>query len=165
VTAYRLIEGEDSAREWLEGILANEARRYDSNGAIVQAVADGEIDIGFVNHYYALAAAREQGDEFPVKNHFLSGSDPGALVNVAGVGVLESTGNAPGTQSFVDYLLSEDAQTYFAEETFEYPLIEGIPGPEGQPALDELRAPDIDLSDLSDLQGTLELLNDVGVLP
>jgi iron(III) transport system substrate-binding protein len=165
VTAYRLLEGEDAARSWLEGILANEPRRYDSNGAIVQAVADGEIDVGFVNHYYLLRAIAEQGEGFPVRNHFLEGSDPGALINVAGVGILGTTDARPAAERFVDYLLSEPAQTYFAEETFEYPLVAGVPGPEGQPPLDELQAPPIDLSNLSDLQGTLELLNDVGVLP
>ena len=164
VTAYRVLRGDDAARAWLEGIQANEPRVYDGNTPVVQAVADGEIDVGFVNHYYLLRALAEQGESFPVRNHFMSGSDPGALVNVAGAGVVSGTDNQQAARRFVSFLLSDASQQYFAEETFEYPLVAGIAGPEGQPPLDQLQTPDIDLSSLSDLEGTLQLLNEVGVL-
>lgn len=165
VTAYRVLKGEAAARSWLEGVLANEPRRYDGNAPIVQAVVDGEIDIGLVNHYYLLRALAEQGEGFPVRNHFLSGSDPGALVNVAGAGVIAASGMQPAARRLIDFLVSDEAQRYFAAETFEYPLVAGVDGPAGLPPLAELEAPDIDLSDLSDLQATLRLLTDVGVLP
>lgn len=165
VTALRLLQGEDAARAWLEGIQANEPRRYEGNTQVVQAVADGEIDAGFVNHYYLLRFLAEQGESFPVRNHFLSGSDPGALVNVAGAGILASTDAEPSARRFVEFLLSTESQQYFAAETFEYPLVAGVEGPAGMPALDQIQAPDIDLSDLSDLQATLSLLNETGVLP
>lgn len=165
VTALRVIEGEEAARAWLEGIQANEPRRYDGNALIVQAVADGEIDAGFVNHYYLLQATAEQGEAFPVRNHFLSGSDPGALINVAGAGILTSSDAEASARRFIEFLLHPDSQRYFAQETFEYPLVAGIDGPAGAPALDQIQTPNIDLSDLSDLQGTLSLLNATGVLP
>lgn len=165
VTAYRVLRGDDAARVWLEGILANEPRVYDSNTPVVQAVADGEIDVGFVNHYYLLRALAEQGETFPVRNHFLSGTDPGALVNVAGVGILSASDNQSAARRFVDFLLSDESQQYFAQETFEYPLVAGVAGPAGQPPLEQLQTPDIDLSSLADLEGTLQLLNEVGALP
>jgi iron(III) transport system substrate-binding protein len=165
VTVFRLMRGEDAARAWLEGIVANEPVTYEGNTPIVQAIADGEIDVGLVNHYYALRQRAEQGSTFPTLNHYLGADDPGALVNVAGAGVLAASDNAAAAQRFVDYLLGADAQAYFAEETFEYPLVEGVAPPAGAPPLAELATPDIDLSDLSDLQGTLELLTEVGALP
>ncbi len=165
VTAFRLLRGEDAARQWLNGIIANEPVRYEGNTPIVQAIADGEIDVGLVNHYYALRQRAEQGDDFPARNHFLSGNDPGALVNVAGVGLLQTSDNQAAALRFVEYLLSDAAQRYFAERTFEYPLVEGIDPPAGTPPLEQLSTPDIDLSNLSDLEGTLQLLNEVGALP
>lgn len=165
VTAYRVLRGDEAARGWLEGIQANEPRVYDGNAPVVQAVADGEIDVGFVNHYYLLRALAEQGQGFPVRNHFMSGTDPGALVNVAGAGILSASDNQDAARRFVTFLLSDASQAYFAEETFEYPLVAGVAGPAGQPPLDQLQTPDIDLSSLSDLQGTLQLMNEVGVLP
>ena len=164
VTALRVTEGEEAARAWLEGIEANEPQVFEGNLPIVEAVAAGELDAGFVNHYYLLGQIAEQGDDYPAANHFLSGGDPGALVNVAGVAVLETTDQPEDANAFVDYLLSEDAQTYFGTETHEYPLIEGVALDPRLPELPEIDAPDIDLSDLSDLQGTLDLLADVGVL-
>jgi iron(III) transport system substrate-binding protein len=65
----------------------------------------------------------------------------------------------------VEFLLSVEAQSYFAEETHEYPLVGGVPTPEDLVPLAELDAPAIDLGDLDDLQGTLRLLQDVGALP
>ena len=164
VTAYRLLNGDEAAREWLRGIVANEPRRYESNAPIVQAVADGEVDVGFVNHYYLLQAQREQGLPL-VANHFLRGDDAGALINVAGAGILTASEAPDQARRFVEFLLGDESQRYFASETFEYPLVAGIDGPGGVPPLASLQQPDIDLSDLSDLQGTLRILQEEGVLP
>jgi iron(III) transport system substrate-binding protein len=165
ITAMRVMRGDDATRAWLEGVIANEPVRYDGNSPIVQAIHDGEIDLGLVNHYYALRQIAEQGEQFTTRNHFLSGDDPGALVNVAGAGVLEASDNKDNALAFLEFLLDAEAQAYFASETFEYPLVEGAAPPVGAPPLSELATPDIDLSDLSDLQGTLELLHEVGALP
>lgn len=164
VTALRETEGEDRAREWLEGIQANDPQVYENNIATIEAVAAGEVDVGFVNHYYLNRFLEEEGEDFPVRNYYLKGGDPGALVNVAGAGILGNTNNAGEAEDFVGYLLSEDAQQYFADETYEYPLIEGVKTNEALVPLDEVETPDVDLGDLDDLEGTLELLRETGVL-
>ena len=164
VTALRLIEGEDRAREWLEGIQANEPVVYPDNTTALDAVAAGEVDVAFVNHYYLYRALAEQGEDFKARNHYLEGGDPGALVIVAGTGILQTADNPEEAQRFIDYLLADQAQQYFADETYEYPLVEGIETPEGLVPLSEIEHPDVDLGDLDDLQGTLELLRETGVL-
>ena len=64
----------------------------------------------------------------------------------------------------MDFLLSQEAQLYFVNQTFEYPLIEGVnPLPDLLP-LQKINHPNIDLSDLDDLKGTLALLREVGIL-
>ena len=164
VTAYRLLKGDDAAKAWLEGIAANEPKTYDGNDAVLAAVAAGEVEVGFVNHYYLMQQLAEQGESFPVRNHFLAGDDPGSLVNVAGAGILSTAKNPAAAQAFVDFLLSEESQTYFATETHEYPLIAGVAANPALPTLAEIESPDIDLSDLSDLAGTLKLLQEAGIL-
>ena len=165
ITAFRVLEGDDAVREWLEGMLANEPVNFgDSNSAIVRAVGEGEVQVGLVNHYYLYAVKEEEGEDFPIANHFFAAGDPGSLINVAGVGVLAEAEDAEQALRFVDYLLSEEAQTYFAEETSEYPLIPGVPTAEGLRPLAQIGSPEIDLGDLADLQGTVELLTEVGVL-
>jgi iron(III) transport system substrate-binding protein len=164
VSAMRLTEGDERTREWLEGIQANEPKFYERNSAVVEAVANGEIEVGFVNHYYLYLVKAESPDA-PIENHFLEDGDPGALVNAAGVGILEGAEHADAAERFVEFLLSEEGQRFYAEEAAEaeYPLIEGVEPREGLPALDELQGPDVSLDDLGgELEATLELLNELG---
>ncbi len=164
VTAMRVSLGEEAARAWLEGILANEPVAYPSNSAAVEGVAAGEVDVVFVNHYYLLQLLAERGDEYPVAQTFFGSGDLGSLVNVAGIGRLATTDQPGAADTFVEYLLSEPAQRYFAERSFEYPLVDGVAADGRLPRLADLDTPDLDLSDLADLQGTVELLRDVGAI-
>ncbi|CAN5117477.1 iron ABC transporter substrate-binding protein [soil metagenome] len=163
VTALREIEGEDRAREWLEGIEANEPSVYEGNNPALDAVIAGDVDVAFINHYYLMQRLVEDPDA-PAANYFLTDGDPGALVNVAGAGILTTSENSEAARQLVEYLLSTDAQEYVATETKEYPLLEGVELDADLPSLEEIGTPEIDLSDLSDLDGTLELLQEVGIL-
>src|SRR5690606_2406026 len=49
VTALRVLEGEDAARQWLEGMVANGSPVYEKNGAILEAVQAGEVPLGLIN--------------------------------------------------------------------------------------------------------------------
>jgi iron(III) transport system substrate-binding protein len=165
VTGLRELEGEDAASAWLEGIKANNPTDYEGNAAAVEGIANGEVDVAFVNHYYLYQLIADQGEDFPVRNHYTGAGDPGSLINVAGAAILDSSGDKDLAEQFIEYLLATEAQEYFAQETYEYPLVEGIAIDERLTPLDELNPPDIDLSNLSDLQGTLDLLRETGVLP
>ena len=164
VTALRVIEGEEVAREWLEGIQANAPRAYENNLAVLEGVVSGEVEVGFVNHYYLFQLREERGGDVPANNYYLRNGDPGALVNVAGLGALNTSAKSTEAQEFLEFMLSEEAQSYFADETFEYPLIEGVPPNEELVPLSEIQTPNIDLSNLDDLEGTLDLLRETGVL-
>jgi iron(III) transport system substrate-binding protein len=162
VSAMRLAVGDERTREWLEGIKANEPTLLENNIQTEEAIAAGEIDVGFVNHYYVYELQAERPD-FPVSNHFLREGDPGSLVNVAGAGILRTSDKTEQARKFIDFLLSESGQRYFAEKTFEYPLVAGVTPPRGLPALDKLHGPDIKLGDLgAKLPSTLELLGKLG---
>ncbi|MFQ3566119.1 MAG: iron ABC transporter substrate-binding protein [Aggregatilineales bacterium] len=164
VTALRLLLGEDGAREWLEGIIANNPVQYENNRAIVSAVIAGEVEVGLVNHYY-LYGFLAQTPDAPAENHFFTGGDPGALINIAGAAVL-NTSSRPGlAERLLLYMLGNDAQQYFSDVTFEYPLAAGVVANPALVPLNELEVPALDLSDLADLEGTLNLLREVGALP
>jgi iron(III) transport system substrate-binding protein len=163
VTALRVLIGEDETRAWLEGIIANEPVTYERNTAIVEAVAAGEVEVGFTNHYYLFRYLAEDPD-YPAANYFFPGGDPGSLVNVAGVGVVDTSDQQELALEFVRFLLSAEAQEYFASATYEIPLAAGVAPAPGVPTLAELTLPDIDLNQLEDLAGTLALLTEVGAL-
>ena len=84
---------------------------------------------------------------------------------VSGVGILSASDNETNAQRFVDFLLSEESQRYFVNETFEYPLAAGIPVAEGVAPLSEINNPNLSSADLADLQGTQRLLREAGVIP
>ncbi len=86
------------------------------------------------------------------------------MINVAGVAIVDTTDQLSDAERFVAYLLRPESQAFFAEETKEYPLISGMAAPAEQLSIDEINPPRIDLSDLADLEGTLALLESVGVL-
>lgn len=165
VTALRVTLGDDAAKEWLEGVIANEAVVYPNNNAVVAAVDSGEVSVGLVNHYYAYGYLRENPNA-KVANYFFPAGDIGSMINVAGTAILQSSPNKVLAQRFILYLLSQRGQTYFVEQTFEYPLLRygEFELAEGLPSLDEYITPELDLSDLSSLQATLELLEEVGAL-
>ncbi|MPZ97923.1 MAG: extracellular solute-binding protein [Dehalococcoidia bacterium] len=165
VTALRLTEGEDGAREWLEGIVANNPTEYPNNTSIVQAAADGEIDAGFVNHYYLHRFLAEQGEDFGARNHYTGPGDPGTLINVAGAGILSAADSPDEAQQLLEFLLGDEAQSYFTEQTFEYPVVESVEANLDLQSLSELQPVELDLGQLDDLQGTLDLLRETGILP
>lgn len=164
VTALRASWGQEKTREWLQGIMANDPGVYHKNTPIVAAAGSGEIDAGFVNHYYLHKFIAEEGESFRARNFFLPGGGPGSMVMVAGVGMLKSAENVENAQKFIDFLLSPVAQQYFAGQTYEYPLVDGVKIHRELTPLVELNSVDIDPTDLSDLRGTVELLTDIGAL-
>lgn len=163
VTAMRNELGDPATLEWLEAMADNGSPNYPKNSAIVEAVGRGEVEMGLVNHYYNLRAL-EADPSLPSVNHFLPAGDLGSLVIVTGGAVLDSS-EAPVTgQELLTWLLSEEAQTTFAAETQEYPLLPGIDAPSGLPGLTGFAADTIDYDLLGDgLTGTVELIRESGI--
>jgi iron(III) transport system substrate-binding protein len=165
VTGMRKLWGEEKTREWIEGMVANEPRVYPKNTPQLAAVASGEIDVGLPNHYYLYRFLAEEGEDFAARNYHFRGGGPGALVMVSGAGVLGTSDNKEAAERFIDFLLSTVAQQYFAGQTFEYPLVDGVKVHRLLTPLDQIVRPDIALADLADLGGTADLLREAGALP
>ena len=163
VTAMRVLEGEERTREWLTCMQANEPVFYSNNASQVEAVVSGEIDAGLVNHSYLYRYLVEDPN-YPARNYTLPAGDAGAIVNIAGAGILDTAANPQAAETFIRYLLSEAGQNYFNTETHEYPLSADIELNPLLTPLENIKTPELDLSDLDDLPGTLELLQELGIL-
>lgn len=165
VTALRISAGEEGAKTWLTNFRANRPVVYPSNGAVVVAANKGEIAVGLVNHYYLYERIAADGaDKVFVKNEYPAKGDVAGLVNVAGVGILKGSAKNPAAVAFVNFLLSKTAQTYFAETTFEYPLVPSVARHPSLPPIQTVEGPEIDLSQLDSLRETLAMLRSVGIL-
>ncbi|HUF79425.1 MAG TPA: iron ABC transporter substrate-binding protein, partial [Thermoanaerobaculia bacterium] len=126
------------------------------------AALAGEIDFGLVNHYY-LWRALQENPSAPGANHFLPEGEASSFVNLAGVGTL--SGRAEAVE-LVRFLLSEEAQSYFARETFEYPVVPAVEAAGELAPLADLRTPEVDFGEVAAvLEPTLEQIRRSGLLP
>ena len=165
VTAMRFLWGDDKTTRWLKGIQANDPKVYSKNTPQVAAAAAGEIDVGFVNHYYLFRFLAEEGEGFTARNYHPRAGGPGAVVMVAGAGILTTSPNKQVAERFLQFMLSQVGQQYFASQTFEYPIVQGVKMPKVLVALSEINQPAIPLKNLTDLKGTQDLLRQAGVTP
>jgi iron(III) transport system substrate-binding protein len=162
VTAMRQLEGEKATEAWLKAMVANTPRTYANNNAIVEAVGRGEVEMGLVNHYYNYRFQQESPGT-PSRNHSFAGNDVGALVIPSTASVLAGTGKSGEATRFLEFLLTEESQRYFSDQTFEYPLVAGVPAARGLPPLASLRSPDYDVDALGGgLERTVELIRASG---
>lgn len=165
LTALRAQEGEDKARAFVKGLVDNGARPYSNNTALIQAIADGEIDAALVNNYY-LPRFKHRDAKFPVEQTFFEKGDAGNLLFVSGVGVVKSSDDKDDATKFVEFLLSPAAQQYFVSTVGEYPVVKGVIN---NPALGAVSnpeevAPDVKQDALADTAGTKKMLTDLGLL-
>ena len=165
VTALRKTQGEEAAQQWLADLEANDVQTFENNSAILDAVDAGQVELGLVNHYYLYEKADEVGEaNLSAANGAFAAGDPGNLVNVAGVAVTPTGSANRVSEEFVDFLLSPQAQDYFATQTSEYPLTDAAEPRAELPPLATIEGPELTLDQLADLRGTQDMLMQVGLL-
>jgi iron(III) transport system substrate-binding protein len=161
MAVYRAVHGAQGLEVLLQAIAENRPRLYDKNQAIVEAVATREIDWGLTNHYYVWRALDER-PHVRVASFFMPEGEASSFINVAGVGLLS---DRPAALQLVSHLLSPDSQLYFAEETFEYPVLPEVAASPGLPPIEELRTPDVDFGEVAAvLEETLMAIRVSGLL-
>lgn len=162
VTAMRVLSGEQRTRRWLSGMQQQGIESYSDEFLIAQAVADGEIQVGFTNHYYIQRVLDARPDA-PLATAFTK-NDAGSVFNVAGAEVLNTAESPRLATNFVRHLLSAEAQEYFARTTKEYPLVPGVKPAGSLPPIGQLNPPNgLDLTQLSNLEPTVRLMREVGL--
>ena len=126
--------GEARTREWLQGVKANLARKPQGNDrAQAKAIFEGQCDIGIGNtYYYGKMATNDKKPEqkqwaAAIRVVFPNQKDRGAHMNISGAGVLKSSRNQEKAIQLIEFLASPKAQEMYAQQNFEYPVIDGVP--------------------------------------
>ncbi len=126
-------KGKEATEEWVEGLVENMARKPKGGDRDqIKAVAAGQCDIAVVNTYY-LGQMLNSNDPKQVKAaqqvavFWPNQSDRGAHINVSGIAVTKAAKNKKNAVKLIEYLLSNDAQTWYAKTNNEYPVIAGAP--------------------------------------
>ena len=82
-----------------------------------------------------------------------------------GVIALIKADSPEAAEQLIRFLLQEEAQRYFSDQTFEYPLAAGVAASEVLPEVELGGSGDIRLDELGgDLQSTREMIRDAGLL-
>ena len=125
--------GKKATAEWAKGVVANMARDSKGNDrAQILAVAAGEADLAVANTYYlALMLSGKKGAEQQaaakkVKPFFPNQDDRGTHMNISGGGILKYAPNKTNAIKLLEFLLTKEAQQHIVNNTFEYPMIEGV---------------------------------------
>ena len=130
-----LIENNGSSKtaEWAKGIVSNFARPAKGNDrAQILAVAAGEADYAVANTYYiALMLSGKKGPEQQaaakkVKPFFPNQMDRGTHMNISGAGILKHAPNKKNAIKLLEFLVTPEAQEHIVNNTFEYPIIDGV---------------------------------------
>ena len=125
--------GKKATAEWAEGVVANMARTPTGNDrAQIMAVAAGEADIAVANTYYlALMLSGKKGAEQKeaakkVKAFFPNQNDRGTHMNVSCAALVKGAPNKANAIKLVEFLLTPQSQEHFTNNTFEFPMINGV---------------------------------------
>ena len=125
--------GKAATAKWAEGVVSNMARTPKGNDrAQIMAVAAGEADIAVANTYYlALMLSGKKGVEQQeaakkVKAFFPNQNDRGTHMNVSCAALVKGAPNKANAVKLVEFLLTPDSQEHFTNNTFEFPMIDGV---------------------------------------
>ncbi len=166
VSVIRASLGDDRTKKFLEGLRDNAGTQvYQKSSQIVEAVAKGQVALGIVNHYYVYRHLSTQPTApLAVLMPDQQEGGMGAIMNVAGIGVLKHTPRMEEAKLLVEFLVAQAGQKMFADLDKEYPL---HPEVQADPALVErksFRAAMVPLAKLAELRApTLRLIEQVGM--
>jgi iron(III) transport system substrate-binding protein len=162
VSALRYLWGEEKTKTWLLKMKAISPKMYPKNSPQVRAVGNGEIKIGWVNHYYLLRQKASKPDLKAANYVFPTDKDAGNIMMLSGVAIVKGTKQSKSAQMLVDFLLSDEIQAHLTEKNFEYPVVEGVVRGAELVGLAE-KVSLIPQDQLTDIAGTQRLLQSVGL--
>lgn len=163
IVAIKTLKGRDVALQWLKD-LKKYGQIYNNNMAAMRAVESGEIATALVNNYYWYIVAREKGAEnMNSALHYSKGKDPGALITVSAVGVLDTAKNKDAAQKLVAYMVSEAGQTVLSSTVAEWPMNPKVKSTFDLITFEDLDPPSVNPANLGGAAEALELRREAGL--
>ena len=162
-------EGEEGAKEWASGLLANLARPPEGGDTDqLKGLISGACDVAVANTYYFARGLATEVDGLSegIDNIgwvFPNQETTGAHVNIAAAGLAAHAPHPDAAIAFLEYLATPEAQAYFANQNFEYPAVADAAIGEVPASLGEFKADDLNLSVLGENQPAAQrIFNEVG---
>ena len=123
-------DGRAATERMLRRWMANDPEILGSDTDVLDAIADGDCDVGLTNSYY-LGRELEDDPDFPVTLEWADQQGRGTHVNLSGLGVVRGTDQGQAARKLIEFLLEPKQQEVFAQNNHEFPVVEGAkPSPE-----------------------------------
>ena len=118
-------DGRSATEQMLRRWMANDPKIFGSDTDVLEAIKDGDCDVGLTNSYYL---GRELADDpsFPVAPVWADQNGRGTHVNLSGLGVVHWSDKAKQAGELIGYLRQPSQQEIFAENNHEYPAVAGV---------------------------------------
>ena len=154
-------EGEQGAREAVEGWVANDPQIMANDNEIVRTVGAGGCSVGVTNHYY-VARERAKDPDLGVGVFFPDQDTTGTHVNISGAGVTKHADDVAAATRFLVWLATE-GQSLFVDGNFEYPVNRSVEPVEALRELGAFRRDELNVGELGRHNATaVQLLTDAG---
>lgn len=162
--------GVEATRDWLAGLQENLARKPQGNDrAQAKAIFEGQCDLGIGNtYYYGKMVTNDKKPEQKqwaesIRVVFPNQGDRGAHINISGAGILKSSKNKDAALQLIEYLVSSEAQTIYAQQNFEYPVVEGVDVDSVTARLGSFKQDQVSLAEVAKQRSTAsKLVDEVG---
>lgn len=163
IAAMLQLLGEEETQSWLNGLMTNEVTFFGGHTDVRKAVGGGEFKLGFVNHYY-YHLQKTEGSNVGIIYPDQGEGQIGLITNATAAAVVNGAPHAPAAKAFLDFLVSPEGQKLFAEQNYEYPLVQGVALHPDVQLLDGFRLADVDVVKASqDFEATFDLMELVGL--
>lgn len=169
LASFIALNGEEAAKEWAAGLVANMARTPEGNDRDqMKAVVAGEGDVAIVNTYYvgkllnsSDAYEVEVGEKIGV--FFPNQETNGTHINISGAALTKHGKHTEAATTLLEYLTGEQAQYDYANANYEYPVNEAVEPSDLLKSFGEFDIQDVDLSLLGEYnEAAVRLFNEVG---
>jgi iron(III) transport system substrate-binding protein len=118
-------DGPEATEAMLRRWMANDPEILGSDVDVLEAIADGDCDVGLTNHYY-LEREKEEDPDFPVEPVWADQDGRGTHVNLSGLGVVAGSDRAGEAEDLIEFLVSSDQQDVFSDNNHEFPVSEEL---------------------------------------
>jgi iron(III) transport system substrate-binding protein len=145
-------DGPAATERMLRSWMANDPDILGSDLDVLEAIADGDCDVGLTNHYY-LEREKEEDPDFPVEPVWADQDGRGTHVNLSGLGVVAASDHKEEARELIEFLVSPEQQRVFSENNHEFPVDGGV----------EFKMDPIDVAQAGErLDEALDLMDEVG---
>lgn len=162
-------EGEEKAKEWASGIVANMARDPKGNDrGQMKEIVKGTGDVAIVNSYYVGLMLNDKDEEMrkvgeQIGVFFPDQEGKGTHINISGAGLVKHAPNKANAIKFLEYLTSAEAQSVFASANYEYPVNPSVQPSELLQGWGTFKADTTDFSKIGELNTqAVKLFDEVG---